>query len=102
MTRTATNDPGHCPARAARMLAVFDRLDNCMRSLADRWADERDYEDIADYRLVIEKAISSMDEADGMRITRMIKRPFGFECDFLGAKYRVTSGSRRYGYSRIG
>ncbi len=94
----ATSDP----VRAAKMLAVFNALDDCMCNLASRWADEKEYEDIADYRDVLRRTLDDIEDAAGMEITKMLKRPFGFECDFLGAKYRVTSGSRGYGYSRIG
>ncbi len=100
--RPATSDPGHCPVRAAKMLAVFNALDDCMCNLAGRWADEKEYEDIADYRGVIQRRLEGIEDAAGIEITKMLKRPFGFECNFRGAKYRVTSGARGYGYNRIG
>lgn len=97
----AANDPGHCPVRAAKMAKIFDRLQECMEYLSCRWADEKEYEDIAQYQKYIETELATIDATD-VAITKMIRRPFGFECNFMGAKYRITCGARSSEYRRIG
>ena len=99
--RTAANDPGYCPVRAAKMSSIFDKLAPCLQHLTFRWADEFEFEDIAEYRKVIEKKLAAI-KANGCKITKMTKRPFGFECSFMGAKYRVKCGARSMSYVRIG
>lgn len=98
--RSAASDPNFCPIRAAKMEKIFDRLCPCLENLSARWADEKEYEDIADYRQAIEDELFAMNAAD-VAITKMLRRPFGFECDFMGAKYRVTCGARDAEYRRI-
>jgi hypothetical protein len=99
--RTAANDPNFCPIRAKKMAKIFHSLCPVLDNLAARWADEKEYEDIADYRKVIESELVAMNATD-VEITKMIRRPFGFECNFMGAKYRLTCNSRACEYGRIG
>jgi hypothetical protein len=99
--KKATYDNGHDPKRAAIMSKLFDDLAATMDHLACRWADECEYEDIADYQKVIETAIRKR-KVKGLKITKMLKRPFGFECEIMKGKYRITRPMTNYGYSRIG
>ncbi len=58
-------------------------------SLADRWQDESQYEDINDYRKVIEKRLPS-----DFKIDQMTKRPFGFRFTFRGSKGSISVNRR--------
>lgn len=78
------------------MNGVFYDLEDLIVYLSDRWADERKFEDIADYQAVIEKRLPA-----GIVITKMLKRPFGFTWqigDFEG-NLKITAGGR-YSWSR--
>lgn len=50
--------------------------------LAERWEDERDYEDIKDYEVELQKSIPS--------VFSMRKRPFGFSIKCTDGTLRVT------------
>lgn len=53
-------------------------------SYVERWLHENQYEDINDYRPHIEKIFQEVFPEKGVKITKMFKRPFGFElhiCD---------------------
>jgi hypothetical protein len=66
-----------------------------MVNLAERWQDERQYEDIKEYQKVLQKSADTF----GITLDGMTKRPFG--CTFildgnkytLQAKLRATSAS---------
>ena len=57
-----------------------------MANLAERWADEKEYENIEDYR----KPLLSHCETHGVTITKMLKEPFGCELTADGYSYRLT------------
>jgi hypothetical protein len=99
--RAAMYDNGHDPKRAKIMSKLFDDLAETMDYLAMRWADEFGYEDIADYQTFVEKAVRKL-KVKGFTITKMTKRPFGFECELMKGKYRVTRTMTKYEYVRIG
>jgi len=63
--------------------------------LYERWQDEKDYEDFADYIKVMQSRM-----ADGSTITKMTKRPFRVEYITSDGKRRwiaVTSREARWG-----
>lgn len=76
---------------------MVDKLENLVVRLAGRWADESQFENIAEYQKVIEAELPR-----GFTITRMTKRPFGFEFTIGdGFKYQVFCTSRQYGCKRV-
>lgn len=56
--------------------------------LACRWVDEQGYESISTYKKHLQKVIATKTNRK-VQITKMLRRPFGFECSFNGASYRV-------------
>jgi hypothetical protein len=71
--------------------AFVVRASDMLGYLYSRWQDEREYEDIKEYQLPLDKIAT---EFVGLKITRMNKRPFG--CDFTvdGQKFRAAVTSR--------
>lgn len=77
------------------MLSLMQPL---VLQLAFRWMDEREYEDILEYKAVLEKQLPQ-----GFYITKMTKRPFGFEFSIgTGAVYKVFCSTTAYGWKRVG
>jgi hypothetical protein len=90
------------PADALRVKEVndiFTRLEEVMCYLSSRWADEHEYEDIADYQKRLESDLATMNVV-GFTITKMVKRPFGFVAQYKGAEYKFTAGAHVYKYQR--
>jgi hypothetical protein len=85
--------------RAKEVSEIFCALERCMCYLSERWADEREYEDIADYKGRIEVTLSDL-KIVGFTITKMIRRPFGFIATYKGAEYKFKAGARCYEYAR--
>jgi len=56
-----------------------------LAAFAERWSDEREYEDIAEYQKAVQALLP-----EGAVIERMSKRPFGFEVNIDGHVYRVA------------
>lgn len=54
--------------------SFFDAIKDLTCRLADRWADEEEYEDIEEYRRVLQGACTPFN----VQVTRMLRRPFGF------------------------
>ena len=52
----------------------FDAIKDLACRLAARWADEEEYEDIEEYRKVLQGACAPFN----VQVTRMLRRPFGF------------------------
>ena len=77
----------------------FENNLNLVANLASRWADEKDYENPEDYKDRMQKAAPV---ETGIRITKMIRRPFGFEWTLQGVTYRTTCKMNGLiGYKRI-
>jgi hypothetical protein len=85
--------------RAKEVSDIFCALEECMCYLSNRWADEHEYEDIADYKSRIEAELSEL-KVDGFAITKMTRRPFGFVASYKGAEYKFKAGARAYEYTR--
>lgn len=77
---------------------LFKALEPIMANLAGRWADESQYEDINDYKAVLDPHVI----AAGGQILRMFKRPFGFRFCLNGSLYDVKMAMRSYSYQRVG
>lgn len=68
--------PGAVPTSHAdleRINAMFDTMAERIAYLHARWQDEKEYEDFAEYRRVVEKRLP-----EGFTLTDMTKRPFAF------------------------
>jgi hypothetical protein len=85
--------------RANEVREIFTALERCMCYLSERWADEREYENIADYKSHIEVTLSDL-KIVGFTITKMTRRPFGFVATYKGAEYKFKAGARCYEYTR--
>lgn len=84
--------------RKATAASIFSGMADVMGNLMSRWCDEAGYEDIAEYKKVLDPYIEKV----GGRITKMIKRPFGFEYELGGCLYRMTmKATGAYEYKRI-
>lgn len=84
-------------ADLVRINALFKDLQTTMVNLASRWMDESQYEDINDYRKVIEAKLPA-----GFVIVKMTKRPFGFHFNIgTSATYKMFCSGRRYSWSRV-
>lgn len=74
---------------------VYDSEVEFFGNLYCRWLDEKEYEDIADYKAVIQARIPQM------KIVSMHKRPFGFTAKSEGKTYRFTVTMKNYSYKQI-
>lgn len=59
---------------------IINMVGSSLISLRDRWADEKEYEDIKDYQEVVQKLIVNYP------ILKMSKAPFGFVINVQGRK----------------
>jgi hypothetical protein len=75
--------------------AFIDSSFKLTANLACRWADECKHEDIAEYKDVIARAAAPY----GVKIGRMVKRPFGFFWTLGKERFRTVT--RRRGSSAI-
>ncbi len=79
-----------------RITAMVTAHADLIWNLSDRWADEREFEDIADYAVPIKAAFPA-----GFELLRMKKRPFGFEFSIgTGAVYLVAATARGLSWRR--
>jgi len=85
------------PANLAKINKMYEVLQDTMLNLAGRWQDEGKYENIEDYRKVIEKSLPA-----GFSITKMTKRPFGFQFKIgTEAEYAIIVSGRKYEWKRV-
>lgn len=76
---------------------MFDKCDDILYKLYNRWLDEKEYEDINDYKAVIEKYIPAE-----ITITKMTKKPFGFQFNVgTTANYRMSTTAKSSSWARI-
>ncbi len=84
--------------RKATAAKLWEDLAALMGNLMNRWCDEGQFENINDYKKVLAPHVEKV----GGRITKMIKRPFGFEYELGGCLYRMTmKATGSYEYKRI-
>lgn len=64
-----------------------------LSNLAERWADEHEYEDINEYKKVLEPKVKEF----GVTIKDMVKKPFGFNFTIEGdvTEYRIIAKLRK-------
>ena len=80
-----------------RITAMVTANADLLWNLSDRWADEREFEAIADYAEPIKAALP-----DGFELLRMKKRPFGFEFSIgTGAIYLVAETAKGLAWRRL-
>lgn len=85
------------PELKARINAVFNSVGESLQSLAARWLDENEYENIEDYRAVLQKALP-----EDFKIIAMTKRPFGFKFTAgTEAVYHMTASMRSISWKRL-
>jgi len=77
---------------------VWRSLREVMETLAERWDDEREFEDINEYGKVIAQHLPA-----NVKLLRMKKRPFGFDLSIDGTarKFNIYVSSKRYGAREI-
>ncbi len=78
------------PEVTAQINAMFDANAERLAYLCGRWVDETEYEDWTEYIDAMTNMVPS-----GFTITKISKRPFGFEFTVVdapvGAKYRMSA-----------
>ncbi len=74
--------------------AFFDGIKNTAANLADRWRDEEEYEDIGDYKKVLQEVSTPFK----VQVLTMTRRPFGFTFIMEGnpTRYRFTVLARKF------
>lgn len=87
------------PANLARIEKAFSTLELLMSNLYGRWLDEREYENINDYLVPVNKALATT--GTELVATKMNKRPFGFNFSIGEAEYQFFVNSSQYGWKRI-
>lgn len=82
----------------ARIEKMFNDIQLLLSNLYGRWLDEREYEDINSYSVVLEKIMP-----DGLTIVKMNKKPFGFNFRIEGfdAEYQMFCKSGSIGWKRL-
>jgi hypothetical protein len=79
--------------------AIWKSLNKTMGYLAGRWADEKSYEDINDYRKEIDKKLRPFK----VTVASMSRSPLGFTFKLDGVVYQIRmSDSGRYSITVIG
>jgi len=89
----APTDPKQPSVNASNF---FQRVESLMATLAGRWQDEGQYEDIKEYT----KPIQEVANHYGVTITGMTKRPFGCTFTVDGRTYKLTLSGSKYAYKR--
>lgn len=85
-------------AAMAKLMGVLQTNEALVGNLAARWDDEREYEDINDYRTVL----APFFQAAGFDIVKMSKRPFGFTTKSVDGSFKVTVGKTRFRVTHVG
>ena len=76
----------------------YTTIENMMVNLYSRWQDEKEYEDINDYKNVIAKEA----EKFNIKVCKMNKKPFGFNFTIdTDAVYTIKINSTQYSWARI-
>lgn len=77
---------------------VFDKIWAQFDYLYSRWQDEFEYEDFADYIAVMK---SKLEEHEGVKFVRALKRPFGCVYTVHDVKYQIKVTAREVSYYRL-
>jgi len=86
-------------SNTARTVALdfYEAIAKTLEVLYWRWQDEKEYENIEDYRLPLEAAA----KARGVTITKMTKRPFGLLFTTPQGSYKADVTRKGVSYKRI-
>lgn len=85
------------PENTKRIADFFDGQQSFICYLYARWQDEKEYEDIEEYKSAIQ-----MKMPEGFLITKMTKRPFGFEFTIgTNAIYAIDVTQGNYTWKRV-
>lgn len=85
------------PETLEKINNFLDSSEQLMSNLYGRWQDEKEHEDINDYKAPIEKNLPS-----GFVITKMNKRPFGFNFTVgTNAEYQLFMNRTQMGWKRL-
>lgn len=85
------------PQNLAAIQAAYEKIQNLIINLSARYNSEREHEDINDYMAPIQKELPA-----NFKITRMTKRPFGFEFNIgTDALYNMVLSGRQYKWTRL-
>jgi hypothetical protein len=78
-------------------LAFCDKAFKMMAYLYERWADEKDYEDLNEYL----EPLRPVAVETGVELLAMTKRPFGVKYRVAGKTFHAFIKGGTYGYKRI-
>lgn len=98
LRRKAQEQKVHTPSAQAGK--VFDKLQQTVMNLFERWLDEKEYEDIKDYG----KVIAPLLKKHKAKLVKMSKRPFGFTFtveEFPDRLYQIKQTMTEYLYCRV-
>lgn len=84
------------PENKAKIDALYKSAADTLGYLYNRWQDEREYEDFADYENEMRKLLPA-----GFVFWRGTKRPFGFRFMLDGNAYALEMTGRKYGWKRL-
>ncbi len=65
-----------------------------LHNLKMRWADEKEYEDWADYEKVMNNQLGNVKCKDDVKFIKGTKRPFGFIIEVKGYKIQISLKTR--------
>jgi hypothetical protein len=68
-----------------KAIDLFHSVAQTVANLGGRWQDEKEYENIEDYKKALEPRATPF----GATITKMSKRPFGFDFTVEGGTYSL-------------
>ena len=75
----------------------YNDAESTISYLAQRWSDEKEYENIDDYK----KPLEEMAEKSGVKIQKMIKKPFGCLFSVENQEFQLSlSPAGKYKVSR--
>lgn len=75
---------------------TFKDMMRLMTSLYGRWLDEREYEDIDEYKKVIQQNMPK-----GFAVTKMTKRPWGCQFTYKDNTYSFQVTSTEYRWKKL-
>jgi hypothetical protein len=96
MIATTNHLPRNAPPSQAAA-NFFAAAQATVDALAERWADEKDYECVDDYA----PRLTPIAKRFGVTIIKMHARPFGLSFSVDDREYRIKSTQTTYSYARI-
>ena len=75
------------PNEPSQRAAAFAKaIESTYGNLYGRWMDESEYEDIGEYKKVLQKVADDYD----VQVTKMVKKPFSFHFTADGREYKFS------------